>query len=250
MTNSSPRREWPATAGLLLLSAVPVLAGGVRVTELAAGAEATPANARFLAVPLPVVVHIIGASLFCLLGALQFHRGLRRRRPRWHRIAGRILVPCGLAAAVTGVWMTLYYPLPAFDGPRFGVLGLARLGFGTVMAVAIVLSFLAIRRRDIVRHRAWMIRAYAIGQGAGTQALTHAPWVLTAGQPGVGTRAVLMIAAWTINLAVAEWIIRRRPRPIRSRPGAAVDREHGTGHEGGPVAQQPRRGLGDLGRIG
>ncbi|WP_433720762.1 DUF2306 domain-containing protein [Actinoplanes sp. CA-051413] len=117
-------------------------------------------------------------------------------------------------------------------------------------AVAIVLGFLTIRRRDIVRHRAWMIRAYAIGQGAGTQALTHAPWVLTAGQPGAGTRAVLMIAAWTINLVVAEWIIRRRPRPIRSSPGAAVDREHSAGHEGGPVAQQPRRGLGDLGRIG
>ena len=250
MTKSSSASEWRVTAGLLVLSAVPVIAGASRVTELASGADATPANARVLAVPLPVVVHIISASLFCLLGALQFHRGLRRRRPRWHRIAGRVLVPCGLAAAVTGLWMTLYYPLPAGDGARFGALGLARLGFGTVMAVAIVLSFLAIRRRDIVRHRAWMIRAYAIGLGAGTQVLTHVPWVLVAGQPGTGTRAVLMIAGWVINVVLAEWIIRRRPRPVRSRPGAAVDREHGAGHDRGPGAEQPRRGLGDLGRIG
>jgi uncharacterized membrane protein len=180
------------------------------VAGLASGAAVTPGNERFFAMPLPVVVHIIGASLFCLLGALQFHRGLRRRR--WHRIAGRVLVPCGLAAAITGVWMTLYYPLPANDGTRFGILGLSRLGFGAMMAVAIVLSVVAIRRRDIVRHRAWMIRAYAIGLGAGTQVFTHLPWVLLLGTPGVGTRAVLMNAGWIINVVFAEWIIRRRRR--------------------------------------
>ena len=212
MTNPSSRAGWRATAGLLALTAVPVLAGAFRVAELASGAEVTPANSRFFAVPLPVVVHIIGASLFCVLGALQFHSGLRRRRPRWHRIAGRILVPCGVAAAVSGLWMTLFYPLPALDGARFGILGLSRLGFGTAMAVAIVLSFVAVRRRDFVRHRAWMIRGYAIGQGAGTQAVTHLPWVLLFGQPGVFAHAMLMIASWVINLAFAEWIIRRRPR--------------------------------------
>ena len=32
------------------------------------------------------------------------------------------------------------------------------------------------------------------------------------GQPGVFSHAMLMIASWVINLAFAEWIIRRRPR--------------------------------------
>ena len=41
------------------------------------------------------------------------------------------------------------------------------------MAAAIVLGFTAIRRRDIAAHRAWMIRAYALGLGAGTQAFTE-----------------------------------------------------------------------------
>ncbi len=43
--------------GLLLLSAIPLIAGGVRLSELAAGATITPANARFFASPLPVVLH-------------------------------------------------------------------------------------------------------------------------------------------------------------------------------------------------
>jgi hypothetical protein len=62
-----------------------------------------------------------------------------------------------------------------------------------------------------------MIRGYAIGMGAGTQFLTHVPWILLLGTPGELPRALLMGAGWVINIAVAEWIIRRRPaRPARA----------------------------------
>ena len=47
-----------------------------------------------------------------------------------------------------------------------------RLVFGLAMVVTIVLGFLATRRRDFARHRAWMIRSYAIGLVAGTQVFT------------------------------------------------------------------------------
>jgi hypothetical protein len=61
-----------------------------------------------------------------------------------------------------------------------------------------------------------MMRAYAIGLGAGTQVLTHLPWFILFGKPGESSRAVLMAAGWVINLAVAEWVIRRRPARVRS----------------------------------
>ena len=54
-----------------------------------------------------MIVHIIGSSVFLLLGALQFVPSLRRRR--WHRIAGRIVAPAGLASALSALWMTLFY---------------------------------------------------------------------------------------------------------------------------------------------
>uniref|UniRef100_UPI0034A07691 DUF2306 domain-containing protein n=1 Tax=Micromonospora sp. NBRC 110009 TaxID=3061627 RepID=UPI0034A07691 len=194
--------------GLIILSLVPVVAGAARVAQLTGGATVTSDNARFFASPVPVLVHIVGASLYCLLGALQFAPGFRRRRPGWHRLAGRLLVPCGLAAALSGLWMTLFYPRPPIDDV---LLTPIRLGFGSAMACCIVLGLAAIRRRDIVRHRAWMTRGYAIGLGAGTQVLTHLPWMLLAGQPKGLTRVLLMVAAWVINLAVAEWALRRRP---------------------------------------
>ena len=97
---------------LLVLSAIPLIFGALRLTELASGAEITPANARFFASPLPVVLHIVSASLYAILGAFQFAPAFRRRCPGWHRVAGRFLVACGLLVGLSGLWMTLFYPHP------------------------------------------------------------------------------------------------------------------------------------------
>src|SRR5215213_332090 len=51
---------------LLVLSVVPLAAGAVRLTEPASGAEITPANARFFAAPLPIVLHIVGAGVYAM----------------------------------------------------------------------------------------------------------------------------------------------------------------------------------------
>ncbi len=155
-----------------------------------------------------MVLHILSASLYCVLGAFQFAPGIRRGRPGWHRRAGRLLVLCGLVAAFSGLWMTQFYPPADVDGDLlYGF----RLLFGSAMVLSIFLGLAAILRRDIPRHRAWMIRGYAIGQGAGTQALVFLPWFLILGTPGELSRALLMGAGWAVNLAVAEWIIRRGP---------------------------------------
>lgn len=209
MTENSVRDTvpgWLGPTGLIMLSVIPVVAGALRLGELAGGAAVTPANARFLAVPLPVVAHIIGATLYGLVGAFQFAKEFRRRRPGWHRTAGRILVVCGLVTALSGLWMTVFYPRPVGDGD---LLAAFRLVFGTAMAVSLVLGFVAVRRRDFRRHRAWMIRAYAIGVAAGTQAFTQLPWILLVGPLDETPRALLVGAGWIINLTVAEWIIRR-----------------------------------------
>lgn len=214
----TPRAGWQVPAGLILLSFVPVAGGTVRLAELAGGAEITPENARFFASPLPVVLHILSVSLYSILGAFQFAPGLRRRKPRWHQTAGRFLVPCGLIAALTGLWMTHFYPWPDGDGEL--LYGL-RLLFGSAMALSIVLGLAAIRRRDFARHGAWMIRGYAIGMGAGTQVLTHLPWFLFPDIQGELTRAILMGAGWVINLAVAELVIRKQlAHPTRTSPVA------------------------------
>ena len=210
--SASSRSGWLVPALLILLSLVPATFGTARLVELSRGAEVTAANARFFAQPMPVVVHILVVIAYSLVGAFQFAPGFRRRHRAWHRAAGKVLAMFGLAAALTGLWMAHFYPWPEGDGE---VLYVERLVFGTAMAVFIVLALVAVRRRDFKTHGRWMIRAYAIGLGAGTQVLTNLPWFILFGKPDESSRAVLMGAGWVINVLVAEWIIRRQvARPV------------------------------------
>ncbi len=215
--------DWMVPAGLIALGLIPAIAGSVRLAEVASGADVTPENARFLASPLPVVLHVLAAVPYSLLGALQFSPGFRRRFRGWHRAVGKLLVPAGLVVALSGLWMAHFYQLPAFDGPLVYV---ERLVFGAAMLLAMLLGIAAIGRRDFVAHGAWMTRAYAIGLGAGTQVFTHLPWFLVVNDelPGGLPRAGMMGAGWIINVLVAEWAIRRahRPKPARVAPTAAA----------------------------
>ena len=105
--------------------------------------------------------------------------------------------------------MTQFYPSVDFDGP---ILYVIRLLAGSGMTLSLCFGFAAIRRRDIPRHRAWMMRAYALGLGAGTQVFTHLPWFMFPSIQGELARALFMGAGWVINLAVAEWLISRERR--------------------------------------
>lgn len=215
----TPNRKpaWLVPASLLALSTVPAIAGIARLIQLNSGAAITAENARFFSAPLPVVLHIVGALVYCVLGAFQFSSSLRSKNPDWHRQAGRVLIPVGLTASLSGLWMTIFYPTAShnFDGPALQVM---RLVVGTAMAVAIGLGLRAILQGKVQDHRTWMMRAYALGLGAGTQVLTHVPWMLFPEIRGETTRALCMGAGWAINIAVAEGLLSRRSQPT-SPPG-------------------------------
>jgi uncharacterized membrane protein len=202
---------------LVALAAVPAIAGSLRLLELAGGPQVIPADARFTTSPLAVVVHIVSAVTYAVLGAFQFSAALRRRRPRWHRRAGRLLVVLGLAVALSALWMTVFYARHPGNGE---LAYLFRLAFGSGMAASIVLGFAAIRRGDVDRHRAWMIRAYALALGAGTQAFTQGIGGAVLGSSEL-VRDLMLGAGWVVNLAVAELVI-RHPLQRRSRPTAEV----------------------------
>jgi uncharacterized membrane protein len=191
---------------LVALVLVPAIAGSLRLVELAGGPHVMPANPRITASPLPVVVHIMCAVPYAALGAFQFSSSFRRRRPRWHRASGRVVVVLGLAVAFSALWMTQFYPRQ----PGTGELAyLFRLAFGSGMAASIILGFTAIRCGEVARHQAWMTRAYALALGAGTQVFTQGIGSALFGTSELTTDLSLG-AGWAINLAVAEYVIRRR----------------------------------------
>ena len=106
----------------VLLSAVPLTAGAVRLVSLANGAEATPENVRFVSSPVPVVLHVVGAMVLMVPGAFQFVPGLRRRAMGWHRWMARLAVGAGVVVALSGLWMayprTIHARCPAMSRRR------------------------------------------------------------------------------------------------------------------------------------
>jgi uncharacterized membrane protein len=209
-TRPGTRWGW-ALFGLLALSLIPVVSGILRLVQLAGGPDLMPADPRFATSAAPLAVHVAASLVFALAGAVQFVPRLRRNG--WHRRAGRMVAAAGMVAAGSALWITLYYPHKPGTGDLLSVL---RLVFASAMIACLALGVAAILRGDTRTHRAWMIRAYAIGMAAGTQALTEG-----ISKAVLGSSVLLDDAAkgmgWVINLAVAEWVIRR---PRRQRAGA------------------------------
>jgi hypothetical protein len=219
----SARREGLVIAGLLLLSAVPALGGVLRVVSTLLGADWIPGQDRVTGHEWALGLHVLSSALFATLGAFQFSSRLRRARTRWHGRAGRILVPAGLLSAGSGGWLTAVYPLGEHDGT---VLTMLRVAVVFALTVALFLGTRAARNREFRAHGAWMMRAYALAQGAGTQVFTHLLLLDGFGMTGETARTLAMGGGWAINLAVAEGALLASRRPMgpargpRPVPGA------------------------------
>ena len=207
--------SWRVPAALVGLTIIPLIAGSLRLLEIACGPQLLPANPRVDASPAPLILHVGGAAVYAVVGAFQFPARVRRSHRTWHRRAGRVLIGAGLVVAGSGLWMTLFYP----GAPGGDLLWTVRLVVGSAMAASIVLGFTAIRRRNFAVHRAWMIRAYALAVAAGTQTLTQGIGESLFGTSDLST-GLSVSSGWVINAAVAEWII-RRPRARRARIAVA-----------------------------
>ncbi|MEM9357199.1 MAG: DUF2306 domain-containing protein [Pseudomonadota bacterium] len=214
---SISRREWILLAFILIYSFIPTFGGLFRVAELLGGQAILPANARALAYPLPIVVHVLSSFLFCILGALQFLPSVRRYHLDLHRIMGRVLVVASFVSAATGLWMTHVFVFP--EDLQGALLYWVRIVLSLAMCGLIVRAVISIRSRKVPAHGSAMVRAYAIAQGASTQAFLGIGWIVAVGtEPQGPLRDVIMVAAWGINLVAAEYLISKifspRTRPI------------------------------------
>ena len=127
-----------------------------------------------------------------------------------HRLTGRVFVAAGLVLALSALRL-----LAEFPAPSTWILTSARLAAGAGLAAALITALVAVRRLNIARHRAWMIRAYAIGMGAATISFIMLPIYLITGKAVEGYASdLLFLLSWVINLSIAEWVIRRTAKPL------------------------------------
>ena len=161
-----------------------------------------------------LVVHVPLAATTMILGALQLVPRVRAHRAV-HRRIGRVFLALGTAAFVlTGIPLAL--TTPSGDLTRYGVL-VPALAWPVLAVVAVR----AVRRRDVVRHREWMLRLYALTFFAITARMVT-PLLLLLQVPVMGrwydgdVQAAVSASipygqwlGWMVNLLVAEAVIRR-----------------------------------------
>lgn len=90
--------DFQGPALLLALSLVPILGGVARVKHLAGSKAVGADDERFFAAPTPVMIHVVAATVYALLGAFQFSTRIRLRWRNWHRRAGVLLLGCSRIA--------------------------------------------------------------------------------------------------------------------------------------------------------
>lgn len=165
-------------------------------------------------------IHVVAGGIALVLGPFQFARSLRERRPRVHRMMGRVLVFAMLIAAAAGLTLA-----PVNSGGLVGTLGFGTLAL--LWGTFTVLGFAAIRRRDVATHRRWMIRAFALTYAAVTLRLwipvlmlAQVPFGVPAENLFPNAYLLVPFLCWVPNLIVAEFIVRRAvtTTPATDRP--------------------------------
>ena len=98
-----------------------------------------------------LIPHTLCGVLALLAGPLQFSSRFRQRHLKFHRILGRVYVVSVFVGSFTGI---------ALAAGRPGLPGTAMQA--AAWMVCTTAAFLTARNRQIVQHRQWMARSYAV----------------------------------------------------------------------------------------
>jgi hypothetical protein len=98
-----------------------------------------------------LIPHTLCGLIALLSGPIQFSSRLRRRYLGFHRVLGRTYVVSVFIGAATGV--ALATGRPGFPGTSMQA---------AAWIVCTTAAFLTARNRQIIQHRQWMVRSYAV----------------------------------------------------------------------------------------
>jgi uncharacterized membrane protein len=98
-----------------------------------------------------LIPHVLFSSIALVAGPLQFSSRFRRRHLQFHRVLGRVYVISVFIGAFTGI---------ALAAGRPGLPGTSMQAAAWI--VCTTAAFITARNRQIVQHRQWMARSYAV----------------------------------------------------------------------------------------
>lgn len=153
---------------LVVLTLIALVAVAVRISidwpNVAAGAvpPEDSYDRRYALHPVLAYVHILPGVVYLVGAPWQLSRRFRARHIALHRKMGRVVLSAGLIAGVFAIVFGTLFPFGGLPEAS------ATVVFGAYFLTALVIALVAIKGRDVARHRRWMIRAFAIGLAIAT----------------------------------------------------------------------------------
>jgi uncharacterized membrane protein len=150
--------------------------------------------------------HIVFAGAALLLSPIQLSGRVRARIPQLHRVIGRIVLFSIVVAGTSGFLLAGVNVAGPVGTAGFGALAVLWVTFA-------LLGLRAILRRDVVAHRRWMLRTFAMTYAAVTLRLWLFALIPLLGDFGSAYLLVPFLS-WVPNLVVVELLLRRTPRTV------------------------------------
>ena len=170
-------------------------------------------NQWFANHPRLTLTHIVPGCLLFALAPFQFSSRIRTRYVWFHRWSGRVVALAALPIGLSGLLLGAVFP---FGGP---LASSAVFTAGAFFLLAVMRAFVAIRRRDVVRHREWMIRMFSIGLGISTVRIVGLVLLQIIPTRSLELRTGLSFwIGFALTFAVAEFWVRHTRRSVVVKP--------------------------------
>lgn len=170
---------------------------------------------------LAIALHFAGGAILVVLGPLQLVPAIRARRPGLHRAMGTAYIAAALGVGLAG--NVFIYARGTIGGMPMNV---AFSIYGWLLVGAAIMAWRAARARDLVQHRAWALRLFALGLSSMLYRFEYALWTATNGGHMLGHAddwqgpldLVMDFAFFVPTLVGCELYLRFRDRVV-ARPG-------------------------------
>ena len=149
-------------------------------------------------------VHFTCGGIALIVGPFSFRRDALAQKPAVHRAIGWLYMTCVLLSGTAALLMATNSIAGIASHLGFGILGVLWLGTSVV-------GLAHVKRGNVVAHRRWMVRSYALCFAAATLRPQLPILALAFGDFQTAYRVVSW-SCWVPNLIFAElWLRRTRP---------------------------------------
>ncbi len=187
----------------LLMTLLAFGVAGYAIMNLALPAFRNPfVQNIFTLSPSAISMHLFGGSIAMILGAIQLNSRFRARSISAHRWLGRLYVLAVIVGGVASFILALSSSGGLVTHFGFGLMGVCWVG--TTLA-----AYWQIRAGNVLAHRNWMLRSYAM-TFAGVTLRIYLGLSALVGISFGDFYPVLSWICWVPNLLIIEWFVLTR----------------------------------------